>query len=272
MVEHLHAAHDALARVVGRRQPSPAGRDPAGGDPLESGKRLQAAVLSYDTLAACAPAAYQADAARHGIRSEAALRLAQALRGASPGIRPATQGQLQEELERQAAALEEDIRQLRALLAPDRKRAIKDFWRRYAPDIAQRLKAVWGAIEVEAPGSSGLWNVRVPNTQTLLTEAHDVMFAVRAFWRELYDKRPVDLPGFQAVLSRHVPRVPDGAWTQVQQYSMQDLQSALDKADCKAPGPNHVEARFIKALPAPVQWLLVHSYRAILRRAPPTMH
>ena len=95
--------------------------------------------------------------------------------------------------------------------------------------------------------------MRVPNTQTLLTEAHDVMFAVRAFWRELYDIRPVDLPGFQAVLGRRVPRVPEGAWTQVQQYSMQDLKSALDKADGKAPGPNHVEARFIKALPAPVQ-------------------
>ena len=47
---------------------------------------------------------------------------------------------------------------------------------------------------------------------------------------------------------------------------------ALDKADGKAPGPNHVAARFIKALPAPVQWLLVHSYRAILRGAPPLMH
>ena len=270
--EHLHAAHDALARVVGCRQPSPAGTDPAGGDPPESGKGLQAAVLRYDTLAACAPAAYQADAARHGIRSQAAVRLAEELRGASPGFRPTTQGQLQEELERQAAALEEDIRQLRALLAADRKRAIKDFWRRHAPDIAQRWKAVQGAIEVEAPGPSGLWNVQVPNTQTLLTEAHDVMFAVLALWRELYDKRPVDLPGFQAVLGRHVPRVPDGAWTQVQQYSMQDLQSALDKADGKAPGPNHVEARFIKALPAPVQWLLVHSYPAILRGAPPPMH
>ena len=110
-----------------------------------------------------------------------------------------------------------------------------------------------GAIEVEAPGPSGLWKVRVPNTQTLLTEAHDVMFAVRAFWRGLYDKRAVDLPGFQAVLGRHVPRGSDGAWTQVQQYSIQDLQSALDRADGKAPGPNHVEARFIKALPALVQ-------------------
>ena len=103
--EHLHAAHDALARVVGRQQPSLAGTDPAGGDPPESGKRLQAAVLQYDTLAACAPAAYQADAARHGVRSEAAFWLAEELRGASPGFRQATQGQLQEELERQAAAL-----------------------------------------------------------------------------------------------------------------------------------------------------------------------
>ena len=208
--EHLHAAHHALARLVGRRQPSLAGTDPAGGDPQESGTRLQAAVLRYDTLAACAPAVYKADAARHGIRSEAALWLA-------PGFRPATQGQLQEELERQAAALEEDICQLRALLAANSKHAIKDFWRRHAPDIAQRSKAVRGAIEIEAPGPSGLWNVRVPNTQTLLTGAHDVMFAVRALWRELYDKHPVDLLGFQAVLSRHVPRVPEGAWTQVQQ-------------------------------------------------------
>ena len=53
-----------------------------------------------------------------------------------------------------------------------------------------------GAIKVEALGMSGLWKVRVPNTQTLLTEAHDVMSVVGAFWRELYNKRPVDLPGF----------------------------------------------------------------------------
>ena len=98
------------------------------------------------------------------------------------------------------------------------------------------------------------------------------MFAVRAFCRELYDKRPVDLPGFQAVLGRHVPQVPEEAWAQVQQYSLQDLQCALDKADGKAPGANHVETRFIKALRAPVQWLLVHSYRAILRGAPPQIN
>ena len=118
--EHLHPTHDALARVVGRQQPSPVGMDPAEGDSAESRKRLQAAVLRYDTLAACAPVAYQADAARYGIRSEAGLWLAEELQGASPGFRLTTHGQLQEELERQAAALEEDIRQLRALLAADR--------------------------------------------------------------------------------------------------------------------------------------------------------
>ena len=242
------------------------------GIPLRARKRLQEAILRYDTLAACAPAAYQADGAPHGIQSEAAIRLTEELRGASPGFRLATQCQLQEGLERQAAALEEDIRHLRALLAAHRKRAIKDFWRRHAQDIAQRLKAVRQVIEVQAPEPSGLWNVRVPNTQTLLTEAHDVMSVVRPLWRELYDKRPVDLPGFQAVLGRHVPRGPEGACAQVQQYSMQDLQSALDKADGLDPGPNHVEARLIKALPAPVQWLLVHSYRAILCGALPLMH
>ena len=35
--EHLHAAHDALARLVGRQQPSSAGLDPMGGDPPKAG-------------------------------------------------------------------------------------------------------------------------------------------------------------------------------------------------------------------------------------------
>ena len=84
------------------------------------------------------------------------------------------------------------------------------------------------------------------------------MGAVRSFWRELYGKRPVGLPNFQAVLSRHMPQVPEGAWgAEVQQCSMHDLRTALDKADGKAPGPNHVGAHFVKALPTPILWRLV---------------
>ena len=174
LLEQLHAAHDALARVFGRRPQSRTESDLAGGDPPESAKQLQVAILRYDALAACAPAAYQANATRHGIHSEGVLRLTEELRGALPRFRLATQGQLQEELERQAATLEEDICHLRTLVA-DRKRAMKDFSHCHAQDIAQWWKAVRGAIEVEAPGASGLWNVRVPNTQKLLTEAHDAM-------------------------------------------------------------------------------------------------
>ena len=153
-------------------------------------------------------------------------------------------------------------------MAANRKLAIKDFWRRHPEDIVQRRKAVRGAIEIEAPGPSGIWNVRVVNTKALLTEAHDVMSAVSAFWWGVYNKRPVDLPGYQAVLDHHVPRVPEEAWAQLQQYCMQDLHSELDKADGKTPDPNHVEAPFIKALPAPIQWLLVHSYQGHPPRHP----
>ena len=177
----------------------------------------------------------------------------------------ATEGDLQEELNRQAAALEEDIGHLHTLPAADRKRAIKDFWCRHAQYIVQRWKTVRGAIQVEAPGLSGLQKERLPEIQTLLTEAHDVLAAVHAFWQKLYGKRQVDLPSFQAVLRRHMPQVPGGAWAQVQQYSIRDLQSSLDKAAGEARGPNHIEARVIKALPVPVQWLPVHSYRTILR-------
>ena len=83
--EHLHTAHNALEGTVGRLQASPAGSDPPGGKLPESGKRVQAAILRYDALAAFAPAAYQANAARHAIHSEAALRLTEALRGYCQG-------------------------------------------------------------------------------------------------------------------------------------------------------------------------------------------
>ena len=218
------------------------------------------------------PAAYQTDAAQHGILSEAALRLAEALRGASPRFRPTSHRQVQEELERQATALEEDGRHLRDLLAADRNRAMKDFWRRNSQEVVQRWKGVRGAIKLNAPGPSGLSNLRVPNTQTLLMEDHAVMAAVRALWQESYGKRPLDLHSFQTVLGRHMLQVTEEAWTQVQQYSMQDLQSALGKPNGKAPRPNHVDSRFMKALPAAIQWLLVHSYRAILRGAPLPTH
>ena len=50
---------------------------------------------------------------------------------------------------------------------------------------------------------------------------------------------------------------------------MQDLKDAVRQAvaDDKAPGSNRVTAALIAELPEPVQGLLVHAYRAILRGA-----
>ena len=202
----------------------------------------------------------------NGIHSEAALQLTEALRVASPGF-----AQPRRAIYRRSCSGKRTSASC-ALLAADCKRAIKDFWRRHTEDIPDQWVAVRGAIGPGAPGLLGLWSVRVPSTQTLLTEAHGVMFAVCDFWRELYFKSPVDVPGFQAVLGRHVPRVSEGAWAELGQYPMHNLRSALDKEDGKATDPDHVEACFIKSLPAPVQWLLVHSYPAILPGVPPPMH
>ena len=134
-------------------------------------------ILRYDALAAIAPVAYQANAAQYGISPEAALRLPEALWDALPGSRPTMQDELQKKIEQQATALKEDIRHQGTLLAADCKRPIKDSWRSNCQDIVQLLKTVQEAIEVGATGPSGLWKVRVLNSQKVLTEAHNVMAA-----------------------------------------------------------------------------------------------
>ena len=55
----------------------------------------------------------------------------------------------------------------------------------------------------------------------------------------------------------------------MQDYTLQDLKDALRQPvlDDKAPGSNRVTAALIAELPEPVQGLLVHAYRAILRGA-----
>ena len=119
------------------------------------------ATLLFDALAACAPAAYHANADRHGVYSEAALGLTE-LKRLSPGFSPATQGQLQEEPERQATALEEDIRHLHMLLADGCKRAIEDFWRPDAQAIVQYWRAVTGRHRGRSSRPVGSLESRTP--------------------------------------------------------------------------------------------------------------
>ena len=85
----------------------------------------------------------------------------------------------------------------------------------------------------------------------------------------MFAKRPVNLPAFERLVRAHIPRGVPEEWRSVQDYTLQDLKNAVKQAvaDDKAPGSNRVTTALIAELPEPVQGLLVHAYRAILRGA-----
>ena len=92
---------------------------------------------------------------------------------------------------------------------------------------------------------------------------------VQGYWEALYAKRPVNPPAFEGLVRAHIPRgVPDD-WKSVQDHTLHDLKDAAEQAvaDDKAPGSDRVTAALIAELPEPVQGLLVHAYRAIVRGA-----
>ena len=116
---------------------------------------------------------------------------------------------------------------------------------------------------------SGLWSVRVRESEKVLLEASDVIGEVQRYWEALYAKRPVNLPAFEWLVRAHIPKGVPEELRSVQDYTLQDLKDAVRQAvaDDKAPGSNRVTAALIAQLPEPVQGLLVHMYRAILRGA-----
>ena len=79
----------------------------------------------------------------------------------------------------------------------------------------------------------------------------------------------MNLPTFERLVRAHIPRGVPEEWRSVQDYTLQDLEDAVKQAvaDDKAPGTNRVTAALIAGLPEPVQGLVVHAYRAILRGA-----
>ena len=130
---------------------------------------------------------------------------------------------------------------------------------------AIRLTAIRGAINVVSYAPSGLWSVRVRQLEKVLMEASEVIGEVQRYWEALYAKRPVNLPAFERLVRAHISRgVPDD-WSSVQE--LHALKDAVKPAvaDDKSPGSNRVTSALIGELPEPVQGLLVHAYRAILR-------
>ena len=144
-----------------------------------------------------------------------------------------------------------------------------DYWRGRVPDLQLWWMAIRGAINVVNYAPSGLWSVRVRESEKVLLEASDVIGEVQRYWEALYAKRPVNLPAFERLVRAHIPKGVPEEWRSVQDYPLQDLKDAVRQAvaDDKAPGSNRVTAALIAELPEPVQGLLVHAYRAILRGA-----
>ena len=191
------------------------------------------------------------------------------LRQVDPDLSPATVEDLRAALDRQLHQLETRVEELRDVLRSNKRTSIKDYWRGTVLDLQLRWTAIPGGINVVTFAPSGLWSVRVRESEKLLMEASDVIGEVQRYWEALYAKRPVNLPAIERLVKAHIPRGVPEEWRSVQDYTLQDLKDAVKQAvaDDKAPGSNRVTAALIAELPEPVQGLLVHAYRAIVRGA-----
>ena len=98
-------------------------------------------------------------------------------------------------------------------------------------------------------------------------EASEAIGKVQRCWKALHANQPVNLPVFERLVGVHIPRGVANEWKWVQDYTLQVLKDAVKHAvaDDKAPGRNGVTATLIAEVLEPVQGLLVHAYRAILR-------
>ena len=212
---------------------------------------------------------WQREAAAAGLNSQEATALLQHLRRVDPDLSPASVEDLRAALDQQLHQLETRVEELRGVLRSKRRRSIKDYWRGWVPDLQLRWTSIRGAINVLNYAPSGLWSVCVCESETVLPEASDIIGEVQRYWEALYAKQPVNLPAFERLVQAHISRGMPEEWRSVQDYTLQHLKDAVRQAVAhdKAPGSNRVTAALIAELPEPVQGLLVHAYRAILRGA-----
>ena len=159
------------------------------------------------------------------------------------------------------------MEELRDVLRSNKRRFIKDYWRGRVPELQLQWTAIRGAINVVNYAPSGLWSVRVRESEKVLMEASDVIGEFQRYREAMYAKRPVNLPALERLVRAHVPHGVPEEWRSVQDYTLQDLKDAVKQvvAEDKAPGSSRVTAALIAELPEP--GLLVHAYRAILRGA-----
>ena len=264
----LYAFRDDVSRVTGVRMPSGMDQQYLYGQ-AETEASLAQILSDQQALAWRAHELWQRDAVAAGLHSQEVTALLQHLRRVDPDLSPASVEDLRAALDQQLRQLGTRVEELRGFLRSNRRWSIKDYWRGRVPDLQLRWTVIRGAINVVKYAPSGLWSVRVRESEKVLLAASDVIGEVQRYCEALYAKRPVNLPAFEQLVRAHIPRGVPEEWRSVQDYTLQALEDALRQAvaDDKAPGSNRVTAALVAELPEPVQGLLVHAYRAILRGA-----
>ena len=138
-------------------------------------------LLDRQALAWRAHELWKRDAAAAGLHSREAAALLQHLRQVDPDLSPATVEDLHAAVDRRLQQLEARVQELRAVLRSNRRRSIKDYWRGRVPDLQLRWTAIPGAINVVNYAPSGLWSVRVRESEKVLMEASDVIGEVHRY-------------------------------------------------------------------------------------------
>ena len=124
-------------------------------------------------------------------------------------------------LRQQLQQLEARVEDLRHVLRRNRLRSMKDYRPGTVPDLHLRWTVIHGTINVVKDALSGLWSVRVQESQKVLMEALEVMGEVLKLSEALYDKRPVNLPALERLVRAHIPRGVPEEWRSVQDYTLQ---------------------------------------------------
>ena len=170
----LYAFRDEVSRVTGVHMPS--GMDPQHPyGQVETEESLSQVLTDQQALAWRAHELWKRDAASAGHASREAAALLQHLRQADPDLSPATMEDLRAALDQQLQQLESRVEELRGVLRCNRRRSIKDYWRSKVPDLQLCWTAIRGAINMVSYAPSGMWSVRVRESEKVLMEASEVI-------------------------------------------------------------------------------------------------
>ena len=129
-----------------------------------------------------------------------ATALLQHLRQADPDLSPATLEDLRVALDQQLQPLESRVEELRGVVRCNRRRFIKDYLGSKVPHLQLRWTAIRGAINVVSYAPSGLWSVRVRESEKVLMEASEVIGEVHRCREALYAEKTVNLPTFDRLV------------------------------------------------------------------------